>query len=203
MKDAKLWAQRDETRFTRQVELTTPNVLVLIPGVVVAGCRSRYGSVLMLALWVSLTRLPRSRSGKVCAEFQKQEKNERPVTCYPRDSTRGRSHQRVLSSPDIQKRCCLFREAAYQRPLPASAHYSRAFRSYDPYPRWAAILSLFVPIIAQRCTSEIHSLSCNCISKRENCVLFSPPGPRIVRPLNLARQSVRVYKLSQDFPCEL
>lgn len=36
MKDAKLWAQRDETRFARQVELTTPDVLV--PLVVVADC---------------------------------------------------------------------------------------------------------------------------------------------------------------------
>ena len=105
MKDAKLWAQRDETRFTRQVELTTPNVLVLIHDsvVVVVVASLRYGSVLMLALWVSLARGHRSHVARqgLRGISKKQEKKERVVTCLSRDPAEGRSHQRVLSSRHI------------------------------------------------------------------------------------------------------
>lgn len=76
MEDSKLrQPQRDETRFTRQVELTMPDdVLVLIlDDDIVTGHHSRYESVLMLALWVSLSR---SRSGKVCAEFKKKKRKK-------------------------------------------------------------------------------------------------------------------------------
>lgn len=71
MENSKLWPQRDETKFTRS---RTNDVLVLIlDDDIVTGHHSRYRSMLMFALWVSLSR---SRSGKVYAELKKKNRKE-------------------------------------------------------------------------------------------------------------------------------
>lgn len=192
MEDSKLrQPQRDETRFTRQVELTMPDdVLVLIlDDDIVTGHHSRYGSVLMLALWVSLSR---SRSGKVCAEFKKKKekttgkKKDQYVTCCLEIYLLEEEAINVfLSSHDIQRRVLLPRSQRREDPRGIHAPIRLAILiRVGP----AILSAILYPIIAQRCLSR--DTWCNRIWKRENCVLFHGTERRIVPLLNLGKQSV-------------
>lgn len=147
----------------------------------------------MLALWVSPARLLWSRTIKVCAEFKT--KSNQDIGGGRKEATLSRANPRFRSGkkPSTCSFIARHSEAFVPRRgtcttastlYPLTIHAASGTRSLSA---WPAILSPFVLIIAQRYASEMHLSWCNCIWKRENCILFSRTERCIVLTLNLGR----------------
>lgn len=152
---------------------------------IVTGYHSRYGSVLMLALWVSLSR---SRSG-ICAEFKKiKNRKEKGLACHvlSRDiSARGRSHQRVPFIARYSEACfsSIFTKKGGSVWYPVPIH--EPIRLAILIRVGPAILStILYPIIAQR-YQEIHGVTVSGSAKIAYCF----PGQNVILFLSLISES--------------